>query len=234
MNFIQVGLGSYSEYSYLASRDRTCYERGVSGMYRLPPPLRVADEWRGVLVEAHPMAFCQAFQAVQVRMPDAMKRLTWVLGALWAEEVGAMGFEINENLHLHHGWSKPSEFLDGYIPHHPKQAEGVPTLDIQVASLSVEELIQKYGNPDYVILDCEGAEVRLLEAFLRLAPKCVGYHIEAHSSDDAEIVNRLFDNYGYHVVNSVTMQNDRTEMQATRGVLRAGNPLSAMDTLIPV
>ena len=231
MLFYQIGLGGYSEYAYLASRDRTCYARQMDVMFQLPPPLRVTAEWKGLLIEAHPMAFCQTVEEVRSRLPEAMPNLTWLLGVVWAEDAPALEFTINESLQYHDGWSQISHAMDGYTPHCVPEAEGVPTMHIDIASISVQELLTKYGVPDYVILDCESAEVRLLSEFLRLAPSCIGYQIETHSMNDAEIVQRLFDKYGYTIVKSIQMRYNRTEMQAVKDDLRTANPLSAMDTL---
>ena len=216
MRFYQIGLGSESEYAYLASRDRTCYVRGKEVLCQVPAPLETSSQWDGVLVDAHPMAFCESYLRIQHTMPDALERLTWVLGAVWTTDLGLMEFEINANLKLHHGWGKSAVKMDGYTPHLPEEALGVPTTHIHVASITVQQLVLKHGAPDFVVLDCEGAELPLLVEFMRHAPSCTAYQIEAHSSSDADLIYEIFEINGYSVITSLGRVNDRTEMQAIR------------------
>ena len=216
MRLYQIGLGGYSEYAYLASRDRMCYARAASVMFQLPPPLGADPEWEVILVEAHPAAFCQTIDSVRAQLPDAMERIRWVLGAVWADATGALPFTINETLGVHDGWSQISDDMEDYTPHRVPALLGVPTMQIDIAVISVLELLERYGEPDYVVLDCENAEVRLLMEFLRLAPNCTAYQVETHSAADAERVRTLLKQANYHIVKSVKMRYNRTEVQAVK------------------
>ena len=212
----QLGLGERAEYAYLASRDRACYARAAPVAFRVPAPLDIAAEWECVLVDCHPVAFAQSFVSVQQRMPDAMERIRWVLGAVWTTDVPLLEIRATANLQLHFGWSQPAVPTSDYTPHHPAECAGVPTTSYHVASFTVAQLLAQFGRADFVVMDMEGAELPMLEAFLQVAPDITAYHIEAHSRADAIRAYELFDKNTYHVVSSIGRGNDRTEMQAVK------------------
>ena len=216
MLFYQIGLGSSAEFAYLASRDRSCYERSAPEQCRFPSEVAgKAQRWSGVLIEAHPYAFVEAFQQVQHRIPDAMEQLEWVLGALWVE-AGVLPFTAMHILQHHWGWSQPNVEHDGYAKHHPDESLGMPTIGFNVASITPEQVIDAFGEPDLIIMDLEGAEVPLLRRFLELLPTCNAYQIESHCQADTESVQELFKAERFEIRNAWPLGNNRMEMQVVR------------------
>lgn len=214
MLFFQIGSGSFAEFSYLASRDRKCYEKSQHPLARLPAPLSASSFWEGVLVEPHPHAFSSLYTTLHSTMPDAMQNLTFVLGAISIQDKPFMLFETTNPLALHGGMSRLDIIEEGYIKN--------PLLDsfekakFYVPTFTVCQMIEAFGEPDFVLLDVEGYELPILNAFLKIST-CSVYQIESHSDESANLVDITLLDHHFDIVNRLDgMLHNRTEIQAVK------------------
>lgn len=216
MRFFQMGLGSSAEFAYLASRDSSCYEKSRKPLHRVPPPLTASCHWEGVLMEAHPYAFYESYRDVQMRFPDALPNLTFLLGAVSIDDTQRfMPFKSTEWMEHHLGWTLPNVEQAGYTQHPLLERRGETKTKFHVATYSVEDLLKEFGEPDFIALDMEGYELVVLAKLLETT-EIAAYQVEAHSIPDTQMIQAMFHNYDYEVVHAVRMVNDRCEMQAIK------------------
>ena len=178
-------------------------------------PLRSCHEWQGYLIDAHPYAFYQTYKKVQQTWPRAMSNLNWILGAIYHKDINILPFTAPEQFEQHRGWSHvASKSKD------PFKVTTYPEIENQirfhVASITADELISYIDEPDFIIMDLEGAEVKLLKKFLKICPNVKAYHIETHTYLGLDEVMKDFKHYGYNITLTTPVYDVGMELQAVK------------------
>lgn len=215
MKFLQIGLGGTAEFAYLSLPDWRCHLHEQKEKYRPPMPLRSCHEWQGYLIDAHPYAFYQTYKKVQQTWPRAMSNLNWILGAIYHKDINILPFTAPEQFEQHRGWSHvASKSKD------PFKVTTYPEIENQirfhVASITADELISYIDEPDFIIMDLEGAEVKLLKKFLKICPNVKAYHIETHTYLGLDEVMKDFKHYGYNITLTTPVYDVGMELQAVK------------------
>ena len=93
-------------------------------------------------------------------------------------------------------YRRPSALQSSLLPVHPiggSDQSAAPVIEVQpVKTITIDMLAARYGVPDFIKIDVEGAEVDVLQGMAGLKPRML---IEVH--DTAAAVGRQLERLGY-------------------------------------
>ena len=212
--FLQIGLGGVAEFAYLACPDWRCHLHDKIDRHRPPTALLELAPWRGVLIDAHPVAFSQTYTSVHKDLPSAVENLEWILAAVYQEDVGLLPFTAPPEMQRHKGWAHVTDVDERYkVTTYPDRWD---EQRFHVATITPMMLIEHMGEPDFIIMDLEGAEVLILQEFLRLGLNVTAYHVETHTAEGRDQVVRDLIAHGYEITMQAKVFTKGTEIQAVK------------------